>query len=140
MSAAMRRRPTSPAQWPFWLLLVAWVFANVPSTVALHTAYWLKGAGQFSHDAELRQDVASLLSGQPRATTPRLVPAATTQPQTPALPGANGQQKIDFALSPALLRLVAILPTVQAETCALAAPAGPVKEVPYPPPRFIALA
>lgn len=62
----MRARKTTPAnrQWPFWVLLAAWVCANSPQ-VAVYTALtWLAEARSFSHQGDLTRQVAQLLGGE----------------------------------------------------------------------------
>jgi hypothetical protein len=55
------------ANWPFWLLVAAWWCANTPQAATFEVIMWLKGAAQYSHQAELRDDVAAVLTGAPQA-------------------------------------------------------------------------
>lgn len=77
------------AKWPFWLLVAAWWCANTPQAATFEMILWLKGAASFSHQAELKADVAAILSGVPkvapshhgqigRETPPPTVPLAKT--------------------------------------------------------------
>ena len=61
-----RLSQTRPARWPFWLLVAAWWCANTPQAATFEVILWLKGAACFSHQADLRADVASILTGVPK--------------------------------------------------------------------------
>lgn len=68
----MRARTNTPAtrQWPFWLLLAAWVCANSPQVAVFTALTWLAEARSFSHQGDLTRQVAQLLGGE--ATTSRV--------------------------------------------------------------------
>lgn len=51
-------------RWPFWALLIAWVCANGPQSAVYEAVLWMKGATHFSHQAQLTQRVAAMLSGR----------------------------------------------------------------------------
>jgi hypothetical protein len=55
------------ARWPFWLLVAAWCCANTPQAATFELILWLKGAAYFSHQADLKAEVALILSGAPKA-------------------------------------------------------------------------
>jgi len=82
----LRRRPTLFARTPFWVLIVAWACANTPQIAALHALVWVKNAQHFSHQAQLRNDVAGLLSGLPATAaatsvfaTAETIPASSSE-------------------------------------------------------------
>jgi hypothetical protein len=55
-----------PARWPFWLLVAAWWCANTPQAATFEVILWLKGAAYYSHQADLHDQVAAMLTGVPR--------------------------------------------------------------------------
>ncbi|MBL9200775.1 MAG: hypothetical protein JNL39_09730 [Opitutaceae bacterium] len=57
------RRPTSALQWPFWLLIAAWVCANSPQAGVYAALSWLAEARTFTHQQRLVAEVAHLLGG-----------------------------------------------------------------------------
>jgi hypothetical protein len=130
------RRHFLSANWPFWLLIAAWFCANVPSTAILHTFVWVNGAKHFSHHSELRQNVVSLLTGKSHTTSEYLAATSTTTHPLPvSLPVDGTVKKIDLSLTPATLQLVATRAAVDRIDFSVRAPAAPVADVPYPPPR-----
>jgi hypothetical protein len=58
------RKKGRPAHWPFFLLIVAWACANNPQSIAFEAFLWIKGARHFSHQQQLKADVAFLLAGK----------------------------------------------------------------------------
>ena len=52
-----------PSQWPFWLLIAAWVCANTPAIAVCALLTWLGEARHFSHQQRLMTDVAYVLTG-----------------------------------------------------------------------------
>ncbi len=77
------------ARWPFWLLVAAWCCANTPQAATFELILWLKGAAYFSHQADLKVEVALILNGgsktahltasqSVRETPPPAVPIAKT--------------------------------------------------------------
>ncbi len=137
----IRHRSISAA-WPFWLTVAAWFCANVPPTATAQLFTWIKGTEHFSHYADLRQSVASLLSGKRDPASAQLTHARSAhQSLPPALPPAGVEvKKIDFATATGSLRLIASLPESVRPVLEIHAPADPVVEVPYPPPRVRELA
>lgn len=61
MSARAQSR--SAPQWPFWLLLAAWVCANSPQAATYALFAWMAEARSFSHQQRLSSEVVSLLGG-----------------------------------------------------------------------------
>jgi hypothetical protein len=47
-------------------LVAAWWCANTPQAATFEVILWLKGAAYFSHQADLRADVAAILTGVPK--------------------------------------------------------------------------
>lgn len=136
--AIIMRRPdrSTAASWPFWLLIAAWFCANVPSATTLQAVMWLKGARHFSHQGELRREVAALLSGRPQKTHPLLAtPASGPRSLPPVLPASVETKKTDLALTTGHPRVIASMPAVARPGLVINAPAEPVAEVPHPPPR-----
>lgn len=133
----MSLRPKSAALWPCWLLVAAWICANVPATATFRSSSWLKGAGHFSHTEELRQSVAALLAGPSGKIPPPVASAPATPPDSapPALPAGTGGKKLDLTLLTGPFRVIAFQPPVLRPDLMLRAPAAPVAEVPHPPPR-----
>jgi len=133
----MRPRDRSTALWPFWLLIAAWFCANVPPTTTLHACAWLKGAGHFSHQQELRLSVAALLSGHAPEEDPRFAAVPVPPPDSlpPALPAESGMKKDHMTLLAGPLRLIGTFSPLKRPESVLRAPAAPVADVPYPPPR-----
>lgn len=127
---------STPLRWPFWLLIAAWVCANTPQVAAWHVIVWVKDARHFSHQAQLRGEVAALLSGKSAAEPVSL--AAATNTEAPPVPPAPA----DFSIKKIVLCLVAerggfspsAAPAVWREPRFRVGPAH-VADVPYPPPR-----
>ena len=96
---AARTRHRSSAQWPFWLLLAAWVCANSPQVAVHGVLGWLAEARNFSHQHRLTADVATLLGGEP---SPAKTVTATTNSQPnlppPALPADLVFKRLDLAV------------------------------------------
>ena len=131
---AHRRAPS--ANMPFWLLIAAWVCANVPAVITLNIFLWVKGAEHFSHYAELRQNVASLVFGKSGKASPRLAAAESARRSLPpTLPSGGMLKKIDLALATGLFQMIALQTKPARPFLAHLAPGDPVTEVPYPPPR-----
>jgi hypothetical protein len=127
---------TSLRRWPFWLLIAAWVCANTPQVAAWHVIVWVKNAQHFSHQAQLRGEVASLLSGKPASESVSL--ATATNSETPPAPLTAA----DFSVKKIVLSLVSERGGLSPTSAAVAwrevdLQSGPahVADVPYPPPR-----
>jgi hypothetical protein len=75
------RHRKKPAGWPFFLLVAAWFCANSPQSVAVNILEWAKGARHFSHQQQLRAEVASLLAGKHKVA---VLAAAQAPSKTPA--------------------------------------------------------
>lgn len=129
---------TTPFRWPFWLLIAAWVCANTPQIAAWHVIVWVKNAQHFSHQAQLRGEVALLLSGAPAPAAETETFAAATNTEAPVAPLATG----DFSVKKIVLSLVSerggLSPTLASVAWReIGFQSGPahVADVPYPPPR-----
>ena len=79
MSTGLIRKKA--AKWPFWLLVAAWWCANAPQAATFELILWVKGAAHFSHQAELRRDVAAILNGTPQAA--RMASRGSIRRETP---------------------------------------------------------
>jgi len=125
--------PRYAAGWPFWLLIAAWVCANVPSTVMSGSFRWVVGTGHFSHYGELRQSVAALIAGEPPALAAPATDEHRSLPEVP--PVERTPKKTLFALvSPTPIILGTVTPPTR-PTAALQPVAAPSRDVPHPPPR-----
>jgi hypothetical protein len=129
---------TTPLRWPFWLLIAAWVCANTPQVAAWHVIVWVKNAQHFSHQAQLRGEVASLLSVDAVPAVETVAFTAATTTETPPAPLAAG----DFSVKKIVLSLAdergGLSPASTAVTWTeVGLRSGPahVADVPYPPPR-----
>jgi hypothetical protein len=80
-----RRSQKPPAKWPFWLLVAAWWCANTPQAATFELILWMKGAADFSHQAQLHAEVAALLNGGPQVTRVQGRPSLGETP-VPAVP------------------------------------------------------
>jgi hypothetical protein len=101
-------RLRSPAPWPFWLLLAAWVCANTPAVAFFALLTWLGEARHFDHQQRIMIDVAFVLSGQD-APGRGLIAAAKNAPTNTSLPTVPAEvslKKIDLAVE----RTAEILP------------------------------
>ena len=137
------RQRTSPSpQWPFWLLLGAWLCANSPQVVVFSALTWMAEARSFSHQQRLTVDVARLLAGE-KASRPIADAVARAQEQlpakpTPPIPADTVLKKIVLSLE----RTIEVLPAAlrgdsyhdQERSCPEARRSPP----PHGPPRFIA--
>lgn len=136
------RRPISAPQWPFWLLIVAWVCANSPQ-VAVYTALsWLTEGRSFTHQQRLVAEVAHLLGGGEAVPSRAAQTLARTQTHTPAkpLPPVSAeavQKKITLALERSAeflpLALRADYPCAAVRDCPESFRAPP----PHGPPRGV---
>jgi hypothetical protein len=68
------------------MLMAAWWCANTPQAATFELILWCKGAAHFSHQRQLRSDVAALLSRSPRVARVALAQGAReTPPSAPLL-------------------------------------------------------
>lgn len=91
-------RKSSPARWPFWLLIAAWICANTPQSALFATMSWLAESRHFTHQQRLSAQVAHLLGGE---RMPERVDVVTGEPYRqppPALPADTALKKIVLAL------------------------------------------
>jgi hypothetical protein len=101
------RRPTL---LPFVALLAAWFCSNSPQSVTINLVEWAKNARHFSHQQQLRTEVASLLAGR---RSVRTVTAAGSSPKAPpSVPISEGAliKKIDLSVSQ---NVVGLLPSLE---------------------------
>jgi hypothetical protein len=101
----VRAKLATRKQWPWWLLLAAWVCANSPQAAVYATLTWLAEARTFSHQQELTRQVAHVLGGAraegrvAQALARMQATAKTPAPQKAAapVPPAAVLKKIDLA-------------------------------------------
>lgn len=87
------------ASWPFWLLVAAWCFANCSQQVSVDLMVWVSHGRHFSHQEQLKVDVAALLSGR---KVDRVVTSSKSEPvRMPVAPDSteNNSKKIDLFAS-----------------------------------------
>lgn len=131
-------RKHTPAPWPFWLLLAAWLCANSPPSATYTALTWLGEARSFSHQQRLTVDVAFLLVGEKApgllAGLKRIPPA----PARPVLPVNTALKKIELALAETIEVLPALSAVVHG---AFAPPADGTLRArpPHGPPRAMVL-
>jgi hypothetical protein len=83
MPALRKRR--KQATLPFLLLLAAWFCANGPQSLTFDVILWAKGARHFSHQQQLKDEVALLLAGpHAKAVLASVRPAPPSAPSVPA--------------------------------------------------------
>ncbi|MEI6467367.1 MAG: hypothetical protein WCQ89_21775 [Verrucomicrobiota bacterium] len=92
------RRKSSPARWPFWLLIAAWICANTPQPALFATLSWLAEARHFTHQQRLSAQVAHLLGGEKMPERVDVAAGASDREPPPALPGDSTLKKIVLAL------------------------------------------
>jgi hypothetical protein len=80
------RRPSRSPQWPFWLLIAAWVCVNSPQVAVYATLSWLAEARSFTHQQRLVADVAHLLGGGEAAPSRIAQTLARAKAHEPARP------------------------------------------------------
>lgn len=120
-------------RWPYWLLIAAWVCANVPATVMTGTFRWAGGAGHFSHSSQLKQSVASLLAGESSIQPEHDGGTHCGLPEAPAV--ERPVKKLHLAVAPGTPALWGELSPPARPMAALQVVAAPPRDVPHPPPR-----
>lgn len=91
-------RSSTPARWPFWVLLAAWVCANSPQ-VAVYTALtWLGEARHFTHQQRLTMEVAHVLGGAKLPGLLASMKCAPDRPFAPVVPVEATLKKIELAV------------------------------------------
>jgi hypothetical protein len=120
---------------PFLLLVFAWCCANGTQTHSFNVTVWAKGARHFSHQQQLKAEVAFLLAGPKMKAV--LATARAPQPAQPAAPssGDTVTKRIDMAASgdPAAW-LIRSDPKFFVDLESRSLP-GDRSEPPQPPPR-----
>lgn len=84
-------------QWPFWLLLLAWLFASCPVHVTGAVINWIGEAHSFSHQKRLTLQVARLLVGEKLPAGWTAGEERPTPSPKPALPPGDSVKKSDLA-------------------------------------------
>jgi hypothetical protein len=133
------RAPSSP-QWPFWLLLAAWLCASTPQTATYIVLTWVSEARNFTHTERLTRDVAFLLGGEKEH---RILDAAKEVPPAkpvPPMPAGLAAKKVDLSLE----RTCEVLPPAlraMPRFVSTPAPGGILRAAPpTEPPRGAAIA
>jgi hypothetical protein len=85
--------------WPFWLLLLAWLCANVPGRVSSHVLTWMIHAGSISHQEQLGAGLTRMAQGEiPSADVAAAEdPDDSRVPFEPALPSEATVKNIDLS-------------------------------------------
>ena len=127
-----------PVRLSFWLLIVAWFCANTPQSAAWHAIQWIKNAGHFTHDAQLRVEVAALLTGE-KSPDPEHLSVASTSSTTRSLPTETAAdvavKKIPLWDDATDSSVIAPHISAQWLVRSFAPPTSPLEDVPNPPPR-----
>ena len=127
---------TALVRLPFWLMIAAWICANIPASATVYSFVWMKGAGHFSHHDELCESVANLLSGRQAPPGHRLAEAETAARSLPhPLPVDGMIKKIDLTFSPAILEVVATRKKTEHANFVASHPKELISDVPLTPPR-----
>ena len=138
MISHARHRP-SP-EWPFWLLLVAWLCANTPQTTVFMVLTWMTEGRSFTHQQRLTRDVARLLAGQ-KPSSPVAAAVARAQEHLPAklptpLSADAAMKKIELWLETTSELLPAVLRASHRREMAWRCPESQRREPPLGPPRM----
>jgi hypothetical protein len=104
-----RARHPAP-QWPFWLLIAAWVCANSPQAAVYPFVSWLAEAPHFSHQHRLSTEVTRLLAGAPDATRAAQVASTPRSPATPRPTPAVPPEAVLKQLPLSLENVATVLP------------------------------
>jgi hypothetical protein len=91
------RHKGKPAGWPFILLVAAWICANSPQSLATNVIEWAKGARHFSHQQQLRTEVAYLLAGPHMRTVLTASKEPSKSPLGIPIPDEAVMKKIDLS-------------------------------------------
>lgn len=98
-----RTQTRSAPQWPFWLLLAAWVCANSPQAATYALFAWIAEARSFSHQQRLSSDVVALLGGEaaaPAEASRAAAAAPSPVEPLPAVPPDAVLKKFPLACEP----------------------------------------
>ena len=95
MKAARKRR--NNRSWPFFLMIAAWFCANTPQSMAFDMMVWAKGARHFSHQEQLKADVAFLLAGSNMKQIMATAKGAAASPVQASVPEDAVVKKIDLS-------------------------------------------
>ncbi len=134
----MNSRPArSPAGWPFWLLLAAWVCANTPPIAMCALLVWLGEARHFSHQQRLTAEVAELLTGQRSPGVLAAAQQAAAPAPLPPLPAEQAQKKCDLAIERATGVRRPVVDENDFVMRVLAWPEARREPPPHEPPRWV---
>jgi hypothetical protein len=131
------RRPQT-SRWPFWMLIAAWVCANMPQVALFALLTWVGEARSFTHQERLSLEVACLLTGQCESNTVDSTSKLPEPAPVPVIPIDLLAKKLDLALEqtseflPLAVRLVA--PMIDP----FSVPDSFRPAPPHEPPRLIA--
>lgn len=100
MSPSLRNR--SAAQWPFWLLIVAWVCANSPQIALCALLAWMGEARHFSHQQRLTAEVAHVLTGASSESVLAALPHLPAKPLEPLAPATLTLKKVELSMEVAV--------------------------------------
>jgi hypothetical protein len=96
MTARLRHRSSLAAA--FWLLIAAWLCANLrPGSVGAALS-WLAEGRHFTHQHRLTASVAMLLGGERETPVVAKSKPQSKPPASPALPGEFNTRKLEYAL------------------------------------------
>ena len=132
----------SRAGWAFGLLVAAWVCANSPQAACYTIGDWLMGAGHFSHQARLTEEVTAILkNGAVETTTLAAADRERVETRSTAartMPPDAVLKKVELAAVSEAWRggenfSTRVIEIAQSWTL----PEGAEREVPYPPPRDV---
>lgn len=130
------RHTSAVRQWPFWLLIAAWVCANCPQLAVTVTLAWAGEARHFSHQSRLHAEVARLLTHN--ATPPSSALVAETAPTEPFRPLISAEallKKPPLAVEPTVIWLGPLSRASRLQTAECDLPEAPRPPPPHEPPR-----
>lgn len=134
-----RARKSSSSEWPFWLLLGAWVCANTPQIAIFTVVAWLAEGRTLTHQQRLTQDVARLLAGE-KPTTPFADAVAKAKEHLPKkqptpTPADGVMKKLELSLETTCEVLPVALQTGPQAEAGWTCPEARRKQPPHGPPR-----
>lgn len=124
-------------KWPFWLLMVAWVCANVPQTALFATFAWLADARHFNHQQRVTLEVARLLGGEAGADPIELSSAEGERTPPPLVTTDGAAKKIVLALEPTSTALASAWVSGSEASGGVGAPEARREPPPVEPPRTL---
>jgi hypothetical protein len=118
--ASRRARGVKTAGWHLWLLVAGWCFANCSQQVSVEFIIWVGHGRHFSHQEQLKADVAALLRG--RKVDPTVTSSKSEPVRPPAAPASaeSSSKKVDLFASrtvepsaPSVQRLIQLGTSIQ---------------------------